>query len=539
MPLALPDAVSRPRVDSSIPRDRYGLQGAHQAASLDLPGRAFRRGAFVALAAFFGAVGCARRPWVPAAPLRIVMQTPPASLDPHLHDDQTTSSVLGNLYEGLTAFDADMQVRPALAVRWESPDDLTWRFQLRRGVRFHDGQLLTAADVVFSLKRARDHLNSKAKGYLVAVRDIRARDSLTVEVPTSRPYPILLNKLTFVMIIPRGSPPEVRHPLGTGPYRFVSYSPGQSLELAAFEGYWRGAAVEPRVRLLFVQDAAQRVRMLLGDELDMVANLAMDAVPLVEAAACCRVDSRASLSVAYLGMRIEGRPFSDRRVRRAIDVGIDREEIVARLLRGRGKPAGQLVTPLVFGYATDIAPARRSVTDARRLLSEAGFRRGLDLVLEFAPAVAAHVLLVKAQLAEVGIRVTTVERPWGELYPRLSRRQVGFFFAGYSSSSGDASDLFDAVLHSRDPARGYGENNFTRFTSRRLDSLIESSEQAIDMARRRALLQDAMRLAMAELALIPLWTGHRAYGMRRDIEWWPRSDGMVYAYEMRRRGGAP
>lgn len=122
---------------------------------------------------------CARRASTPAPPLRIAMPSAPTSLDPHLQDEVNTFSVLGNIYEGLTEFDADMQVQPALAVRWENPDDLTWRFHLRRGVRFHDGRPLTAADVVFSLNRARSHPQSRVASYLVAVRDVQALDSST------------------------------------------------------------------------------------------------------------------------------------------------------------------------------------------------------------------------------------------------------------------------------------------------------------------------------------------------------------------------
>ncbi|MBI1723530.1 MAG: hypothetical protein HYR48_06455 [Gemmatimonadetes bacterium] len=498
-------------------------------------GSAGLRIAWLALGVALSA-GCARgRPT--AAPLRIAMPTIPAGLDPHLHNEVTTFSVLGNLYEGLLTFDRDMGIRPALAVRWENPDDFTWRFHLRRGVRFHDGRPLTVADVVFSLNRARSHPQSRVANFLVAVRDVRALDSSTVELITDRPYAILLNKLTFVMIVPQDSPEEIHQPIGTAPYRFVRYDTGQRLELAAFEDYWGARAPEPLVQLVFITDVAKGVGMLLNGELDFLAYTPIEDISRVQTARCCRVASSAGLGVHYLGLGVTSRPLSDARVRRAIDLALDRQVLVDRLQGGFGRPVGQLVSPQVFGYAPDIAPVERNLVEARRLLAAAGFPRGLDLPVATSPARARHVELITAQLAEAGIRVRVVPRPWEELYRELLDRKVPFFLAGVVCLSGDASDLFDGVLHSRAAGGGYGENNFTGYTSATLDSLVEKSGQTFRMEARRPILEQAMRVAMADLPLVPLWVFQEVYAMRRNLEWQPRLNGMVFAFEMRRRRG--
>lgn len=465
------------------------------------------------------------------------MLSAPTSLDPHLQDEMNTFSVLGNIYEGLTAFDADMQVQPALALRWENPDDLTWRIHLRPGVRFHDGRPLTAADVAFSLNRARSHPKSRVAYYLLAIREIRVLDDLTIELTTERPYPILLNKLRFVLIVPRGSPPEIRHPVGTGPYRLVRSSGGAKLELRAFEGHWRGPAPEAEVQILF-GDAANTVTALAAGKVDLLANLPLGDIPLVEAAPCCRVASRTALAVAYLGVLMTRRPLADLRVRRAIDLALDRRALVERLLRGQGNAVGQLVSPQVFGYVSDIEPIERNVEEARRLLAQAGLARGLDVVLETTPGRAAEGEMIGAQLAEVGVRVTVAERSWEDLNTRRSGGQVSFLLGGIASVSGDASDVFDGYLHSRGDARGYGQSNFLRYENPEFDSLVERSGQIAVMGQRQAILQQAMRVAMADLPMIPLWIANRVYAIRREIEWQPRLDGMVYAYEMRRSSDA-
>lgn len=138
----------------------------------------------------------------------------------------------------------------------------------------------------------------------------------------------------------------------------------------------------------------------------------------VEAAPCCRLASSTALAVAYLGVLMTRRPLSDLRVRRAIDLALDRRELVERLLRGQGSAVGQLVSPQVFGYGSDIEPIERNVEEARRLLAQAGLARGLDLVLETAPGRAAEGAMIVAQRAEVGVRVTVAERSWDDLNAR-------------------------------------------------------------------------------------------------------------------------
>lgn len=231
------------------------------------------------------------------------------------------------------------------------------------------------------------------------------------------------------------------------------------------------------------------------------------------------------------------RPLSDARVRRAIDLGLDRQVLVDRLLGGFGKPAGQLVSPQVFGYAPDIKPTERNVTEARRLLADAGFPNGLHLLIETSPARARHVDLIKAQLAEVGIRLRTAQWPWQELYGRLVAGNVPFFLAGVVCLSGDASDLFDGMLYGPAAAAGYGESNFTGYASATLDSLVEQSGQTFRMEARRPILEQAMRVAMTDLPLVPLWVFQEVNAMRRNLEWQPRLNGMVFAFEMRRRRG--
>ncbi len=469
-----------------------------------------------------------------AASLRLVLHSDPQGLDPHLHDEVATHWVLDNVYDSLVTFDADMHVRPALAVDWDNPDDLTWRFQLRPGVRFQDGRPLAAADVVVSLERARSHPQSKMSGYLVEVAAVRAVDPRTVEVQTRRPYPILLNKLTFIAIVPRDPPARIARPLGTGPYRFVSYTPGRRLELEAWTGAWgaAGLEIEPRVSIAFEGDAAKRVERLTSGHADLVAYLPSQYADRVGSAPGCAVRSGGGLAVNYLQPRVDAPPFSDPRVRRAISLAVDREALVRAMLHGRGAPAGQMVGPKVFGYVPEIPPPRRDLAAARQLLAAAGYPRGFDAVLEYRDG--QDVAPLGAQLAEAGIRVRLRPRPWSELYPRLLRGQVAFYYGGWQCSSGDASDLFDNKVHTRDPARGYGDSNSNGYSNPALDKLIESSGATLNMNERRRILQGAMHLLDADLPLIPLAIPFNLFGVRTTLAWAPRLDARIRAAGMRR-----
>jgi peptide/nickel transport system substrate-binding protein len=483
----------------------------------------------IALALAAG-LACAPPPAGPPPPLRIGLHSGPVTLDPHLHDEAVTRSILGHLYETLVGFDADMGLVPVLALRWENPNDLTWRFHLRPGVRFHDGRDLTAADVVASLERARRIPGSRSSGYLVAVREVRELDPATIEIVTLRPYPILLNKLAFVAVVPADAPVPITAPIGTAPYRLVHAEPGQGLLLAGFPLHWAGTPAIDRVELRFLASSAARVDALLAGELDVVHEIAASDVPRL--AGPVRLEARQGLLVLYLHGRADRPPFADVRVRRAVSLALDREQLVAEMLHGQGTPAGQMLTRQVFGFDPGLPPIARDLAAARQLLADAGYPQGLDLELEMRAGRDAGAVV--RQLAEAGIRARVIERPWTEMYPRLASGEVTFYLGGWACSSGDASDLFDSMLHRPDPAGGYGDSNFSGFHDPVLDGLIEASGATLDMASRQRVLRQALRLTAEQLPVIPLAVPHALYGVRREVAWSPRLDSRVYAFEMRR-----
>jgi peptide/nickel transport system substrate-binding protein len=467
---------------------------------------------------------CGRPPVSPARPLRIALLSDWFTLDPHGGElGLQTINVLRNVYDALTAFDAGNRVAPALAESWENRDELTWIFHLRRGVSFHDGQELTARDVLWSFDRARRAPASRIGTYLIAIDKVLALDAHTVEITTRRPYPILLNKIAFVLIVPAGSPPVISQPVGTGPYRLVFHEPGKRVALRAFDRYWGGAATVQSVEFLVIPDRDARVEGLLDGDLDIVEEAGAADLGRIRTARGCRIVSQTSLGVAYLELRSDRQPLDDPRLRRALSLALDRGAL-AQALGGEAEPIGQMVTRNVFGFAPGIPPPAADPAGARALLAAAGHAGGLDLALQIHQVPRAELAAMVRQLLSAGIRV----------HPGAAAPEADLRFNSWISPSGDASDFFDVVAHSP-TQNGYGAGSFFHHQDPALDALIENSEATLDMLTRRIKLEHAMRVAMSDFVFIPLYSTPVLYGTRDDVDWRPRSDLLILVNTIRRQ----
>ena len=469
--------------------------------------------------------------------LRVGHESELPSLDPATYTEVATWSVLGNIYEGLVTFDRDMTLTPALAVSWNTPDEHTWIFQIRRDVRFHDGHLLTAADVIFSIERSRSAATSSVKGYLSTLGGMDALDDHTVRIHVPRPDPLLLNRIANVLITPAGYPALLSHPMGTGPYRFVAWQKGVSLDVEAFEGYWRGAPPVRKVRFLPVEDTEKGIESLGMGGLDVLRWIPESAAPRVRALPHARLIARAGLAAYYLWFDCRPQlgqapnPFADRRVRQAVSRAIDRNEL-SRRLGGFVAPLNQLVHDGVVGYVPDLPPLPFDPEEGLRLMAQAGHAGGLHVTLTHRPQATLSVVSAALQemLGRIHIAVEVKTLDWSEMLEAM-KGHLPFYLAAWQFDDGDAWTFLRDCLFTKSPDLGYGTFN-AGYSNPAADRLIDDHDRVFDGAKRRQASDALMRLLNDDVPLVPLYLPQNLYGVSERVVWKPRIDGNLFAAEM-------
>jgi len=315
--------------------------------------------------------------------LIVSLSNGPNNLDPRFGTDDASARVHQLIFDNFMELDEHLRVVPRLAASLEHPDPLTWVATLRRGVRFHDGTPCAAPDVVASLQRALRLPGSQVASYLQNVVEVRFTGPLSVEVVTSAPSPLLLNKLAFVAIVPRSTPMlPISRPVGTGPYRFVSGAAREGLEGRAFDGYWGPRPAFAAFRVVPLPDAPARAHAVVDKRADVVVRFPFESTPWARKQRGMRLAARPGLGVGFLCFSFrKGSRFADRRVREAFALAIDRSRLVDEVERPFTALAEQFVPRSVFGYAPPARSWRHDPAGARALLAEAGFPSGLEVTL--------------------------------------------------------------------------------------------------------------------------------------------------------------
>jgi peptide/nickel transport system substrate-binding protein len=509
------------------------MSKTRQGKPVDRPGGLTRATGWTVVAlALLPWTGCTGKP---PEPLRIAHSSAiPPSLDPNLASaDGAVHSLYANFYEGLASLDREMHVRPALGVSWTTPEDRTWVLELRKGVRFHDGTLLTAAIARECLERARTGSGSTLARELSTVERIDVVDEGHLRIRTRGPDEFLMNRLAVVPI-GRSAPGEGGTPrfVGTGPYEAEGFRQG-AIVARAFAGYWGKAAEIPEVLFVSVT-SPEGLSLFEAGGLDVLRlSEGLERVARVPGA---RVVSRPSTAATYLcydsrpAPRGSTNPFSDKRVREAVALSIDRKA----LARARGSvPLSQLVPDGIYGHLAEVPELGYDPERARALLRSAGYPRGLHAgALVYYPAVAVTTALaeaVRSSLEGVGIHVRLETTEWQALNEGWSLGRLPLFLGTWFFESGDASGFFVDCIETRDPVRHRGAYN-PGFSSPRLDSLIEepsgSPEERLERYRKIAIE------SLGEVPLVPLMSPGITYALSRRVRFDPRLDGELRAYEM-------
>lgn len=521
-----------------------------------------RRGSRVAASSGIGRLGgialavvlltaCVAAGPVGATTLRFASAFDPQSLDPHALALLYQTRVVSQIYESLVARDRDFAIEPALAVSWQQVEPRRWRFKLRPNVKFHDGTPFVADDVVFSIGRALAK-NSQRSFQLRGVIEARKVDDLTVDFLLEAPDAVLPEKLVYVGIMSKAWAAKhdviepqnynakqetyaVRNTNGTGPYVLKSYESDVRTVLVANPNWWGRRGNVDEATYVVIQSDATRLAALISGQVDLVIDPPFQDVPRLQKEARFKLAQITDIGTQYLGFDqsrdelqfsdVKGRnPFKDLRVRRAVYAAIDIDAIVAKVLRGQATASGSYVSRLLDGYVPELeSRPKYDPAAARALLKEAGYPDGFQVTLDCVNVAyrAAVCQAITGMLAQVGIRTTFQPWPTATFFPKLTQATTSFFEFGWSPQT-DPWPMLNAIVHSYG-ADGPGTFNGGRYSNPRLDQLIDSIRVEPDIARRRQLVGDALRLMRAELPLLPLYRRTLTWVMRPEVSvaQWP------------------
>jgi peptide/nickel transport system substrate-binding protein len=471
-----------------------------------------------------------------AATLRVADAGDALSMDPHSLWEGVQLSVTGNIYEPLVGRGKDMSLVPALATRWTSISPTVWRFELRRGVRFHDGTPFTADDVVFSFKRAAAP-GSDVLTITAPIKGVRKVDDFTVDIETLNPLPTLPDTLPLLYIMSRTwceanhaeNPVDRRKGVentasfkanGTGPYRLRERQPSVRTVLARNADHWEhNRNTYDEVVFMPIASEATRVAALLSGEVDVMEPVPPQDVQRIKSTRGFAVLQGPELRTIFLGMdqkrdellysSVKGRnPFKDRRVRQAFYQAIDIEAIRSRIMRGAATPTALLIGPGVRGFQPDMN--KRLPYDplaAKALLTQAGYPDGFDIVLNCPNDRyvndAQICLAVAANLARIGVKVTVQAESKTLFFPRLLRRDTSFYLSGYTPGTVDVHEALSGMMATRTET-GQGTSNSGGYSNPEVDELLRKIQSEMNDGERNRLIREVFRIQQDDVAYIPL-----------------------------------
>ena len=464
------------------------------------------------------------------------------TLDPHAQNEGPTHTLAHQIYDGLLQRDMSGAIIPSLATSWAAlPDNPNvWRFNLRRGVSFHDGAAFDSEDVVFSLNRARA-AGSDMKELLSSIKEVRAVNKYTVDVETNGANPLLVNNLTnmFMMDKDWAEANDVINPHnvaegetnyatmntnGTGAFMLVSRAVDERTVLTANPNYW-GKSIYPSqvTEVVFtpIQSAATRVAALLSGEVDLILDLPTQDLNRVRNAAGLQVATAAQNRVIFFGVNNAEGPTADVRVRRAMNIAINRAAIKQVVMRGQSDPTGVIMPPFVNGWTSELnAYPDYDVAAARELMAAAGHADGFAITLNCPndryindEAICQAAV---GMMGQIGIDVTLDAKPKAQHFPYIKGGDSDFYMLGWGVPTFDSHYIFNFLVHSQTGDRGSW--NPTGFSDAAVDAMIVSLESETDLAKRDATIAKIWARIQDDQLYLPIHNQVLNWGMKANID---------------------
>lgn len=487
-------------------------------------------------AALVASLACAAQ----ANTLRLAYDADPVSLDPHEQLSGGTLQLSHMVFDPLVRWTQDLQFEPRLAESWERLDDLTMRFNLRRGVKFHSGNVMTAADVCWTVARLKASPDFKA--LLAPFSSCDIVNDHTVDLKTNVPYPLVLHQATYIFPMDskfysgndaNGKPKDAitkhgdsfasQNISGTGPYVVTAREQGVRVDFQRFAGYWdkESPGNVSNIILTPIANDATRVAALLSGDVDFIAPVPPNDLRRIRRDRKTTLATLPGTRVITFQLNQERKaPFADVRVRQAIVHAINNRAIVQKIMKGFAAVAAQQSPPGYAGHDPSLTP-RYDLEKAKQLMAEAGYADGFSASMmapnnryvndaKIAEAVA-------GMLGKIGIRVDLKTMPKAQYWPKFDERAADIMMIGWHSDTEDSGNFSEFLLMCPDKESGYGQYNSGNYCNPLLDKLVRDAQSQTIGPARALVLQKVEQIAYREAAFVPLHWQNLSWASARHV----------------------
>ncbi len=482
----------------------------------------------------------------------IAFQGGATTLDPIVKLETLTINWQQYIFDTVTRYDKSGRIKPGIAQAWRSEGPNKWVFIVRSGVKFHDGSSLTATDAAYSINRALNDPKSLFKNSVQAVKTVTATNAQTFEVITERPDPLLPTHLGAIAVVSKKQLEAGGNwfdkPIGSGPYKFVSWLPQDNLVLEANNAHWNGAPSIKRVKLQNIPNASARVAALISNQVQLAEKIAPQDVARLASTSGYAVSQLPSQRTIYLALDLRKtdspgvgagvNPLANVKVREAVARAIDKNLIVKIVMGGYATPATQFVAPFVDGFDRGLRSITYNPEQSKKLLTEAGYPNGFSLRLDSTnDRYLNDALIAQAiggMLDKVGIKtkVNAVSRT--VLTQQFDKGDFSMYLAGWGSS--DLINTLVAQVMCKNREQGYGTINRVGYCNPEVDKMVLQASSTFSAAERKKLVSKVMRQVLLEDKFwIPLHFENAIHGYSSAYQYKARGDEYIYAWEIVKR----
>lgn len=448
------------------------------------------------------------------------------SMDPHLTNDLPSNNVFINLYENLLTLDENGELVGQLAEKWEKVDDLSYRFYLKQGVKFHNGEELKASDVKFTFLRAMN-IEGSAISHVVSEIDPEGfviEDDYTIVIKLKSPFSVFLTYLTHVgggcilneKAVTEAGDDYAQNPVGTGPYKFKEWAKGDRIVLERFEDHLTIKPEYQTVVFRAIPEETSRSIELESGNVDIAYGISANDIARVEENPDLKMARSTNLNTQYMGFNCQKGPFADVNVRQAVSKALSVDKIVSTVLRGVGTQATGPISPSAKYYNKDLVAKDKNIEEAKALLAEAGYADGFEttLWLNDKQVRVDMATIIQNQLKDIGITVEVKVFEWSTYYEALKNGEIDMYLVGWTMSAPDPDFGLYPLFHTSN----MGTNNFSFYSNSEVDAMLEEGRLLEDGAERQELYYEIQAMIYEESPWVFLYNGEETVGLKAGLE---------------------